>query len=150
MLTPASRATSSRRSPFTRRLSPYVGRPTWSGVSLARRLTRNSWMSLRGSTPSTLERLCAIETGSVSTRLSDHLAEIGDGVVGRGSFGPSLGSEEVVDQRRRKPALVKEEEVAAAGNDPHGGARNEPCEEASTGQGDARVVLAREHESPRS
>ncbi len=43
MLTPASSATSSRRSPFTRRLlPPYAGRPACSGVMRARRETRNS------------------------------------------------------------------------------------------------------------
>src|SRR5215218_8950203 len=50
MLTPASAATSLRRSPGTRRLVP-AGRLACSGVILARRETRNSRASLRWSTP---------------------------------------------------------------------------------------------------
>src|SRR3954452_24670597 len=47
---PASRATSSRRRPVTRRRSPpYTGNPACWGVTLARRLLRNSRISLRTS-----------------------------------------------------------------------------------------------------
>src|SRR2546423_8365150 len=53
MLTPASAATSVRRSPGTRRLVP-AGRPARSGVILARRETRNSRTSVRLSTASTV------------------------------------------------------------------------------------------------
>src|SRR4051794_23721863 len=44
---PASRATSSRRRPGTRRCPPKSGRPACSGVILARRDVRNSRISLR-------------------------------------------------------------------------------------------------------
>lgn len=47
-------ATSSRRSPFTRRLWPYAGRLACSGVIFARREDRNSRMSLLASMFSTL------------------------------------------------------------------------------------------------
>src|SRR3954447_17431330 len=56
VLTPASTATSSRRSPGTRRLPPPAGSPTCSGASLARRLARNSRISARLSTAVTLRR----------------------------------------------------------------------------------------------
>ncbi|MEU4768448.1 hypothetical protein AB0H12_34880 [Actinosynnema sp. NPDC023794] len=46
---PASSATSSRRSPFTRRLPPYTGKPAWSGVMRARHELRNSRTSARWS-----------------------------------------------------------------------------------------------------
>ena len=44
-LIPARSATSSRRSPGTRRLRPYLGTPARSGDSFARRVVRNSRIS---------------------------------------------------------------------------------------------------------
>ena len=58
MLTPASAATSPRRSPGTRR-RPWLDRPACSGVTLARRETRNSRTSARLSTPLTVRRAAA-------------------------------------------------------------------------------------------
>src|SRR4051812_27765905 len=55
MLTPASAATSLRRNPGTRR-RPWLARPACSGVTLARRETRNSRTSARLSTPLTVRR----------------------------------------------------------------------------------------------
>src|SRR3954470_1800684 len=62
---PASIETSSRRRPFTRRFAPpYAGRPACSGVMRARRVVRNSRMSLLASTtrrygsPAVLGRPC--------------------------------------------------------------------------------------------
>lgn len=51
---PASTATSSRRSPVTRRLPPYTGSPDCSGVILARRVARKSLMSSLALAPSTV------------------------------------------------------------------------------------------------
>src|SRR5438309_2159406 len=68
MLTPASAATSVRRSPGTRRVVP-AGRPARSGVILARRETRNSRTSVRLSTASTV-RLGARRWGALPVHLS--------------------------------------------------------------------------------
>src|SRR3954454_15809762 len=69
METPASIATSSRRSPFTRRLPPYAGKPACWGVRRARRVLRKSRISARRSispTPPTVDnRLRAREALSV-------------------------------------------------------------------------------------
>src|SRR5215218_7414968 len=56
VLTPARTATSSRRSPGTRRRPPPGSRPARSGVIRARRLARKSRMSERLSTRSTVRR----------------------------------------------------------------------------------------------
>src|SRR3954470_14353045 len=56
VLTPARTATSSRRRPGTRRRPPPGSSPACSGVMRARRLARNSRMSERLSTRSTLRR----------------------------------------------------------------------------------------------
>ena len=79
--TPASIATSSRRSPGARRWPPPRGRPTCSGVTASRRALRNSASSARWSIPSSRAHARVERPGGFAT-CAARVEAVGTTVIG--------------------------------------------------------------------